>query len=397
MFGKPCALDGSSDMRVPPAIAWTHGAGGAGLPTETIVHTAAREPDGAMDYHRSRFQPKRANRMRAVRLHGIRDLRFEEIAPAAAPGPGCVQVRVQAVGVCGSDLHNFRTGRWLGRVPVVPGHEFAGEVVAIGAGVQHFAPGDTVIADSRLSCGHCAQCREGRPNTCEHMGYVGEVCDGGYAEAVTLPATSLMRAPPGVSPVIAALAEPLSVALRVVRRLAPERGHAILIAGAGPIGGLAALLLDHLGYGPLYIVERNAQRAALLAEVARVRAVEPDPVRISAHVGPGGLRYAVEASGSAMLFDLLVRSLAGGGRLAMVGIFDGHATVDASAIVERELEIRGCSVFCDEQRAALALLQPLAVKLERLISLDVKLEELPVAFERLLAGQTAALKTVVRL
>jgi (R,R)-butanediol dehydrogenase/meso-butanediol dehydrogenase/diacetyl reductase len=334
-------------------------------------------------------------RMRAVRLHGIRDLRFEEIASAARPGPGSVQVRIDAVGVCGSDLHNFRTGRWMGRVPVVPGHEFAGTVTAVGEGVKGFAAGDAVIADSRVPCGRCAQCREGRPNTCEHMGYVGEVCDGGYAEAVTLPAAALLHAPPDLPPVIAALSEPLGVALRVVRRLAPERGHPILIAGAGPIGGLAALLLDHLDFGPLLVVERNAGRAALLADVVRVQIVPPDPARIAGSAGPGGLRYAVEASGSAALFDLLVHCLAGGGRMAMVGIFDGHPTVDASAIVERELEIRGCSVFCEEQREALELLQPLAARLERLIDVGVRLQDLPAAFERLLAGQTAALKTVV--
>jgi (R,R)-butanediol dehydrogenase/meso-butanediol dehydrogenase/diacetyl reductase len=334
--------------------------------------------------------------MRAVRLHGIRDLRFEHIAAPGEPAPGMVQVRVRAVGVCGSDLHNFRTGRWMGRVPVVPGHEFSGEVTAVGAGVSGFVPGDAVVGDSRVHCGQCAQCRRGRPNTCEKMGYVGEVCDGAYAESIVRPAASLLAAPAGVAHAIAALAEPLGVALRVIRRLDPPYGAPILITGAGPIGGFAALLLDHLGFGPVYIVERNAARAALLADVAHTRTVVPDPGVVAQHLGPDGLRFAIEASGSGAMLNFLVDTLAGGGRMAMVGIFDGHPAVDASAIVERELEVRGCSVFCDEQAQALDLLAPLAERLLRLIRVDVRLEDLPAEFERLLAGQAAALKTVVQ-
>jgi (R,R)-butanediol dehydrogenase/meso-butanediol dehydrogenase/diacetyl reductase len=335
--------------------------------------------------------------MRAVRLHGIGDLRFETVASPAAPAPGMVRLRVRAVGVCGSDLHNFRTGRWIGRVPVIPGHEFSAQVLDVGEGVDTLAPGDAVVADSRVSCGQCAQCRQGRPNTCERMAYVGEACDGGYAEFVTLPARGLLKVPADLPHAVAALAEPLGVSLRVIRRLDPQRGAPILIAGAGPIGGFAALLLDHLGYGPLYIVERNAARAALLAELAHAQPIAPDPAAVAGIAGAAGLRYAIEASGSAALFNFLVGALAGGGRMAMVGIFDGHPTVDASAIVERELEIRGCSVFCEEQREALELLAPLAGRLQRLISVDVPLERLPEEFARLLEGKSAALKTVVRI
>lgn len=335
--------------------------------------------------------------MQAVRLHGIGDLRFESIPRAADPTEGMMRLGVRAVGICGSDLHNYRTGRWIGRLPIVPGHEFAAEVLAVGAGVDGFAPGDRVVADSRLSCGRCAQCREGRHNTCERMAYVGEACDGGYAEEVTLPARSLLRVPAHLPYAVAALAEPLGVALRVVRRLDAPRGAPILIGGAGPIGGFAALLLDHLGYGPLYVIERNAARAQLLARMARTTNLAADPAAVAGRVGAAGLRYAIEASGSAFLFDFLVGVLAGGGRLAMVGIFDGRTAVEASAIVERELEIRGCSVYCDEQRAALEYLEPLQDKLLQLVSLDARLADLPDRFEQLLAGRSAFLKTIVQI
>lgn len=102
--------------------------------------------------------------MRAVRLHGIGRLTVEDVAPPPDPGAGEVKVKVLAAGICGSDLHNFRHGLWLSRVPVTPGHEFMGEIVAVGAGVANVKIGDRIVADSRAPCGRCDQCASGRQN-----------------------------------------------------------------------------------------------------------------------------------------------------------------------------------------------------------------------------------------
>jgi (R,R)-butanediol dehydrogenase / meso-butanediol dehydrogenase / diacetyl reductase len=337
-----------------------------------------------------------ASGMRAVRLHAVGDLRFEHApAPAAEPPAGSVRVRVRAAGVCGSDLHNFRTGQWLSRVPITPGHEFAGEIVALGAGVSDLALGDRVVGDSRVSCGECPRCQAGQANVCDRLGYVGEVCDGAFAEWLDLPARQLLGVPPGVSLRVAALAEPLGVSLRVVRRLDPQRQAPILIAGGGPIGGLAAILLQHLGFGPLGLIERNPERAQLVADVSGARPLEPTAAAIADFTAGRGLRFAIEATGSQSMLSFLLGALAGGGRLAMVGVFAGEPAVDANAIVERELEVRGCSVFCDEQREALSLLSALAATLERVISPSIALEQLPQAYGMLLAGQSPWLKTIV--
>lgn len=333
--------------------------------------------------------------MRAVRLHGIGDLRFEEIAPPGPLNALHARVRVLAAGVCGSDLHNFRTGQWMSRVPIVPGHEFAGEVIGVGSQVSALAVGDRVIGDSRVSCGECPRCRSGLPNVCDRMGYVGEVCDGAFAEVLDLPANLLLRVPPDLPPRVAALAEPLGVALRVVRRLDPPRDTPILLAGAGPIGGLAALLLAHLGFGPLGLIERNAARAGLVADVTGARILAPELSEIADFTQGVGLRCAIEASGSQFLLRFLLSALAGGARLAMVGIFSGDQTLTANAIVERELELRGCSVFCGEQREALGLLPALRNSIERVIAPSVGLEQLPGLYERLIAGQSPFLKCLV--
>jgi (R,R)-butanediol dehydrogenase / meso-butanediol dehydrogenase / diacetyl reductase len=162
--------------------------------------------------------------MKAARLYAAGDLRVEDIDPLGPPLPGWVRLRVTAAGICGSDLHNFRTGQWITRSPSVAGHEFAGIVEEVGAGVESLASGDTVVADSRFWCGECPACLSGRRNVCDNLGFVGEVCDGGFAEEVALPARLLVKHDPGLDSAVAAMTEPLAVALHAVRRQALPKG-----------------------------------------------------------------------------------------------------------------------------------------------------------------------------
>lgn len=334
--------------------------------------------------------------MRAVRLHGIGELQLEEVPTPSPPPPGCVRIRVRAAGICGSDLHNYRTGRWISRLPIIPGHELAGEIVEVGADVSSYRPGDLVVADSRVPCGQCRACREGRENVCERLGYVGEVCDGGFADFVTLPAARVLRVPPGISPRLAALSEPLSVALHVIRRLDPPRERPILIAGAGPVGGLAAIVLDHLGFGPLFLIERNLARAGLVASLANAQVVSAETAAgIIGAATPWGLRHAIEATGSPAMVSLLSSVVSGGGRLALVGIFRGECSVDLNAVVEKEIDVVGCSVFRNEQADALQLIAPLSAKLEQVISAPLGLADVPTEYERLLRGESPFLKSLV--
>ena len=333
--------------------------------------------------------------MRAVRLHGIGELRVEEVFTPGPPPPGYVRIRVRAAGICGSDLHNYRTGRWISRVPIIPGHELAGEILDVGAEVSSCSPGDLVVADSRVPCGQCWACAQGRHNVCERLGYVGEVCDGGFADFVTLPAARVLKVPVGISPRLAALSEPLSVALHVVRRLDPPHGRPILIAGAGPVGGLAAIILDHLGFGPLYLIERNLARAALVASLAHAQVVTAEVAAGALRATSQGLHHAIEATGSAAMVSVLSGALSGGGRLALVGIFRGECSVDLNAVVEKEIEVVGCSVFQNEQADALQLIAPLSAKLEQVISAPIALAEVPAEYGRLLQGESPHLKSMV--
>lgn len=334
--------------------------------------------------------------MKAVRLYAVGDLRVEDIVPPPTPGSGEVRIAVTAAGICGSDLHNFRTGAWISRSPSVAGHEFAGRVVAIGNGVAGLKVGDAVVADSRVTCGVCPACRDGRPNVCEKLGFVGEVCEGGFAEEVVLPASQLVKAPAGVDPAALAMAEPLAVALHAVRRLAVPAGSPVLIAGCGPIGGLAALVLAERHDGPLLVADRNADRARRVAEVTGARIVDLTTEAVGEVLAGVPLLAVLDATGHPGVIGTLLDLVSPGGTLALVGIGHGSLAVDPVRLVEREIALAGCHAFTDELPDALALMPKLESRLLALIDETIDLDDVPAAYERLLAGRSTGLKTIIK-
>jgi len=318
----------------------------------------------------------------------------EDVPRPGTPPPGAVRLKVLAAGICGSDLHNFRTGQWISRVPSTPGHEVAAEVVETGAGVT-LAVGDRVIADSRVACGECIYCREGRANLCLSLGYLGEVCDGGFAEELVLPASALTRVPASLDPVIAAMAEPLAVALHAAARSGAIAGEPALVAGCGPIGGLVALVLARAGVAPLLVADRNLARAKLVAEVTGAIPVALTRETIAAATGGKPLRHAIEATGNADVAAALVDLVDNGATIALVGIFHERLAIDPNRIVEREIALLGCSAFADELPQAVARLPALAADLARFADTPIGLDDVPEAFRRPIAGETTKLKTVV--
>lgn len=335
--------------------------------------------------------------MKAVRLYAAGDLRVEDIEAPGAPGEGLVRLKVTAAGICGSDLHNFRTGQWISRSPSVAGHEFAGVVDAIGEGVADLAVGDSVVADSRYWCGTCPACRDGRRNVCVTLGFVGEVCDGGFAEAVELPARLVLRCDAAIDPTVAAMGEPLSVALHAIRRLRPEKGRPVLVAGCGPIGGLVAVLLSKLHDGRLLIADRNGERAARVAAVTGGEVVGLDKPGLEAALGETALLYAVEATGNIKVVEALADLVTPGGSIALVGISHGKIEFDPNLLVEREIALIGCHAFGDELPEILAMLPVLTPALKQLVDEVIDLDAVPAAYARLLAGQASGLKTIIRM
>lgn len=329
--------------------------------------------------------------MKAVRLYAKGDLRLEDIPAPASPEPGWVALDVLAAGICGSDIHNYRTGQWITRSPSVPGHEFIGRVTAVGEGVKDLSIGDRVVADSRFWCGECAHCRAGDQQLCARLGFVGEICDGGFAEKTVLPRRLLHRLPADIPDDAAVMAEPVAVALHAVRRLAPRQTDPVLIAGCGPIGGLAALVLAEMGHRDIRVADRNAQRLARVCEVTGAR-----PVTLTAASAGNDVKFAIEATGSIQALQDLLGCLAAGGAIALVGIMHDKLEIDPNLLVEHEISLVGCHAFRDELPEAIALLSRCSPAARRLIDREIRLDGVAEAYKDLAAGKAAGLKTVIR-
>ncbi len=335
--------------------------------------------------------------MKAVRLYEVLDLRVENIDDPGPPPVGYVTVDVRAAGICGSDLHNFRTGQWITRRPSTAGHEFCGRVTAVGDDVEDLKVGDLVAADSRFYCGQCDACKSGRSNVCEHLGFVGEVCDGGFAERANLPARLLLKHNPSLKPAVAAMAEPLAVALHAVRQLRPPSGEPVLLIGCGTIGGLCGLLLSHLHDGKLLFCDLNPDRAEMVAGICGGSAIDLDRTQAKAALGGRRLRYAVDATGSTTAIAKGLEMLDGGGALALVGISHGRLDLDPNHLVEREIGLIGCHAFTDELPDAVALLPKLQPSLLQFSEVLTSLDDIPDAYRRLLEGRSNKLKTIIRI
>ncbi|WP_367718736.1 alcohol dehydrogenase catalytic domain-containing protein [Nitratireductor sp. GISD-1A_MAKvit] len=326
--------------------------------------------------------------MQSVRLHGVGELRHEDVPAPPAPKRDEVTLAVSLAGICGSDLHNYRTGAWISRAPSIAGHEFTGTVTHRGVDVTHVAIGDRVIVDSRHVCGNCPACLEGFGQVCARLGFIGESIDGGFAEHVTLPARNVIAAPDGVADRHLAMAEPLAVALHALNLMAVPDGAEIVVAGCGPIGAFIALLASRAGH-PVRIVDRNRERTDLVERVTGATVTGLKELENHRY------RHAIDTTGSPHVIRSLLASIAGAGRLGLVGIGGAAEIIDPVQLVEREIALIGCHAFGDELVEIAAMLPELAAHLDPFIAATIPLNEVPAAYERLLAGESAGIKTLI--
>jgi L-iditol 2-dehydrogenase len=223
--------------------------------------------------------------MRVAQLVGVRRFEFAE-APQPDPGPGEVQVRVQAVGICGSDIHVYAEGG-IGDTPcvypMVIGHEPAGVVARVGAGVTGLAPGDLVACEPAVFCYHCEPCRSGRHNLCRELRFLSMPGEPGFfREAVNLPLDNALALPRNLSPAEGALVEPLAVVLHSMKLGAPAVGETAVVIGAGPIGLLTVALLRLAGAGRVLALEPLPHRRELALRMGADAALPADGEGVAA-------------------------------------------------------------------------------------------------------------------
>jgi len=272
----------------------------------------------------------------------VRDVPVPEVAGDE------VLIRVKAAAICGSDLgiYNYTAAYSGMRLPVVMGHEFAGEVAEMGATVEGYAAGDRVLSESVKACGGCGFCKEGMSNLCEGSTLFGIHTDGGFAEYVAVPQGLLHRIPEGMSYEEAALVEPLSNAVHFVDDVTPfKSGDLVVVQGCGPIGLFSAQLL-RLGGARVIISGLGVDGVRLgIAERLGFEAVNIDEVDLVEHVmgltGGRGADVAFVAVGAPPAVKQAMGLVKKRGTITVVGIFGSEVPVDMTRLVRRELTVMG--------------------------------------------------------
>ncbi|TCZ53643.1 L-idonate 5-dehydrogenase [Roseicella aquatilis] len=337
--------------------------------------------------------PQRPAGGRAVVIHAPKDLRVEERAPAE-PGPGQVRIRIRAGGICGSDLHYYQHGGFGAvrlREPMVLGHEVAGTVEALGEGVSGLALGVGVAVNPSLPCGACRFCLAGQPNHCLDMRFYGSAMrlphvQGGFSETLVCEAARAVPLPEGMDTTLAAFAEPLSVCLHAARQAGPLMGARVLVTGAGPIGTLAVAVTRHAGAREIVVTDLLSTPLLTARRMGADRTVavaeDPDALRGYA-LDKGHFDVVFEASGSAAALKTAIEVARPGATIVQLGL-GGDVSLPLSALVAKEIALRGTFRFQEEFTLAVELLARGAIDPMPLLTARLPLEEAVAAFE--LAG-----------
>ncbi|WP_312870398.1 zinc-dependent alcohol dehydrogenase [Gordonia asplenii] len=337
--------------------------------------------------------------MSAAVYHGAGDIRIERV-PVPAPADDEVLVKVLRSGVCGTDAGEWTRGPRVFPVahrhpnsghlgPLIPGHEFVGEVVESAS--SDFPVGTLVASGAGIWCGDCARCREGRTNLCATYQTLGLNRHGALAEYVAVAKKTLHVVPDGVSVDIAAIAQPLAVGIHAARRSGARAGERIVIIGAGAIGSFILAGLNHLGDHDITVVDFPGRRLdrALTLGAARTRTPSSSPAAAICDALDGHApSVVIEASGAPGQLAAALQTVDDGGRVLAVGIPKTDVTIDLHSAVFREITIETTLAhICDvDIPAALEIIEASPSVWAEFVEPPVALRELGSALDRLASG-----------
>ena len=258
-----------------------------------------------------------------------------------------VLIRVDRTGICGTDLHIYDWDAWAEKtipVPMVVGHEFVGEIVAVGSNVTDFFPGEVVSGEGHVVCGRCRNCLAGRRHLCKSTSGVGVNRPGAFAEYLSLPVTNVWHQEPGIDLDVAAIFDPLGNAVHTALSF-DLLGEDVLVTGAGPIGIMAVAVARHAWARHIVITDRNPYRLDLAKQLGATVALD---------VRSGDLRHVMDALGMKEGFDVglemsgspsalrqMLESICHGGKIAMLGIPSEPIAIDWQTVVFNMLTIKG--------------------------------------------------------
>ncbi|WP_327186777.1 zinc-dependent alcohol dehydrogenase family protein [Streptomyces sp. NBC_01334] len=304
--------------------------------------------------------------------------------PDPTPGPREVVVDVAACGLCGTDLHILQ-GEFAPTLPVVPGHEFAGEIVGLGSEVTELAIGDRVAVDPSLYCNECRYCRAGRNNLCDRWQAIGVTVAGGAAEYAVAPVANCVRLPDHVDVQDAALIEPLSCAVRGYDVLRSRLASRVLIYGSGTMGLMMLELAKRTGASSVDVVDINPERLATAEKLGCSRsALSADELG-----RPAGWDVVIDATGNAAAIQDGLDRVAKAGTFLQFGVSDyaTTATISPYRIYNQEITITGSMAVLHSYERAAELFATGVLDPQVFISHRMPLTEYPQALDQFAAGQ----------
>ena len=267
--------------------------------------------------------------------------------PVPVPGDRDVLIRVHKTSICGTDLHIHHWDAWAQATvptPMVVGHEFMGEIAAVGAAVAGLQVGQRVAGEGHVTCGYCRNCKGGRREFCHNHTGVGVTRPGAFADYVVIPADNVFVVPAHISDDVAAILDPLGNATHTALRF-DLVGEDVLVTGAGPIGVLAAAIARHVGARNVVVTDINPYRLAMAARHGANRVVDVRTEGLDAVMSELGMTegfdVGLEMSGAEAAFNQMLDVMNHGGRIAVLGIPAGPMTLDVNDVIFKGLQIQG--------------------------------------------------------
>ncbi|HZQ36392.1 MAG TPA: alcohol dehydrogenase catalytic domain-containing protein [Dehalococcoidia bacterium] len=325
--------------------------------------------------------------------------------PAPLPGAGEVLLKVEFCGICGTDLHEYESGKLFygpeRPADTVFGHEFSARVVALGPQAGGVAPGDLVTVNPAENCQECSFCLAGDEQLCQRpRGALGYARPGGLAEFTVAAVRRCVPLPPGTPADRAALSEPLAVALHAVNRAAPRPDETALVTGAGPIGQLTILALRQAGVERIIISEPAAGRRERARKLGVAGALDPSSENVGAVLkeltGGRGADLAFECVGIAASLDSCFAATRRGGRIVIAGVFQQPYPVNFARFTLAEHMLIGSLGYREEFAQAAALIGANTIDVSPVISHRVPLESAPAAFAAIVRDRGAYEKVLVQ-
>ena len=341
--------------------------------------------------------------MKALLLTEYSKLEMADV-PVPEPAAGEVLIRVEACGICGSDVHGYDGSSGRRIPPLVMGHEAAGTIDSVGTGAENWRRGDRVTFDSTIYCGKCEYCRKGLINLCSHREVLGVSTPefrraGAFADYVVVPARVLYALPAGISFTEAAMIEPLAVAVHAVAISEIPKRSTALVVGAGMIGLLVLQALREAGCAQIIVSDIDDSRLKLAAELGATSTINAKTSDAIAEVkkltSGAGVDVALEAVGSTPTIGAAIESVKRGGTVTLIGNIAPKVEIPLQAVVSRQLRLQGSAGSAGEYPEAIDLLVRGAVSVKPLITAIAPLEDGAGWFTRLHNREANLMKVVL--